>query len=395
MVRTLALASLAVALIPLLTPLVRPAGAVEPPFHQLWRQSGSSGFDGWSLAGVRVADGRLLLDPSTAVPDAAIERATPNGIAVGPERETSEPFHELIPSWNAETPPNTSIEVRLRARVDGRWTSWYVLGVWSSDGHRHSVDRQDDDDARVLTDTLVLRTPAQAYQLALALSSADETASPTVSLATVLASRRSSAARVDPPDFAAPRGLVLPVPERSQMVYPDGGEVWCSPTSTSMVMAYWAERLGEPTLDRSVPEAAAATYDSVYRGHGNWPFNTAYAARSGLVGYVSRFSSLGQVERWIAAGVPVVASIAWNPGELTGAPIRSTDGHLLVVVGFSEGGDVVVNDPAGDPRQGQAVRRVYPRLQFESLWLRASGGTVYLIHPAGQIAPAEGALGSW
>ena len=28
---------------------------------------------------------------------------------------------------------------------------------------------------------------------------------------------------------------VLAVPECSQMVYPDGGQVWCSPTSTSMV----------------------------------------------------------------------------------------------------------------------------------------------------------------
>ena len=28
---------------------------------------------------------------------------------------------------------------------------------------------------------------------------------------------------------------LINVPECSQMVYPDGGEVWCSPTSTSMV----------------------------------------------------------------------------------------------------------------------------------------------------------------
>ena len=103
-------------------------------------------------------------------------------------------------------------------------------------------------------------------------------------------------------------GTVLDVPERSQMVYPNGGPVWCSPTSTSMVMAYWSERLGEPALNRPVPEVAAAVYDVVYRGNGNWPFNTAYAGRDGLVAYVSRMSTLGQVERWIEAGVPVVAS---------------------------------------------------------------------------------------
>jgi hypothetical protein len=179
------------------------------------------------------------------------------------------------------------------------------------------------------------------------------------------------------------------------MVYPGGGEVWCSPTSTSMVLAYWAQQLGQPGLQREPPEVAAGTYDPVYRGHGNWPFNTAYAGRDGLVGYVSRFSSLGQVERWIAAGVPLIASLAWDPGELANAPVGSTDGHLLVIVGFTAGGDVVVNDPAGDPRRGQSVQRVYRRGQFESLWLSTSGGTVYLIHPTGQPLPAEGAFGAW
>ena len=179
------------------------------------------------------------------------------------------------------------------------------------------------------------------------------------------------------------------------MVYAGGGEAWCSPTSTSMVLAYWAGRLGAPGLDHPPPEVAAGTYDPAYHGHGNWPFNTAYAAQGDLLGYISRFSSLGQVERWVAAGVPVVLSMAWGPGELPGAPVTSTDGHLLVVVGFTEAGDVVVNDPAGDPRRGQAVRRVYDRGRFESLWVTSSGGTVYLIHPPGQAPTAEGAFGAW
>ena len=211
---------------------------------------------------------------------------------------------------------------------------------------------------------------------------------------TALASRPSTVAR-DVPSEQRAWGTALPVPERSQMVYPGGGEVWCSPTSTSMLMAYWADRLGTPSLNRPVPEVAAGTYDPVYRGHGNWPFNTAYAARDGLVGNVSRFSSLVQVERWIEAGVPVVASLAWAPGELANAPVGSTSGHLLVIVGFSQAGDLVVNDPAGDPRRGQTVRRTYRRGQFEALWLASSGGTVYLIHPPGHARPADSTFGAW
>ena len=37
-------------------------------------------------------------------------------------------------------------------------------------------------------------------------------------------------------------GIELAVPARSQMVYPNGGETWCSPVSLWMVMAYWADR---------------------------------------------------------------------------------------------------------------------------------------------------------
>lgn len=376
------------------------ARAEGPAFHELWRQGGEYGFEGWSLAGVRVDGGRLVLNPTSADVVAAAGQVLPGtvwrGTAIGPERESAEPFRDLIPSWNAETPSGTWVEVRLRARVDGRWSGWYVLGLWSADGGstpRWSVDGQDDADARVLTDTLALRSLAQAFQLSLTLVSTDSAATPRVSLAAVLASRRSDA----PPSATSEpraRGTVLRVPERSQMIYPGGGEVWCSPTSISMVLAYWAERLGEPVLDRSVPEVAAGTYDPTYDGHGNWPFNTAYAGRESLTAYVSRFSSLNQVERWIEVGAPVVASLAWGFGTLADASVPSTDGHLLVIIGFSDRGDVVVNDPAGDPRRGQAVRRVYRRDQFESLWLQ-SGGTVYLIHPNAQAPSADGAFGAW
>jgi hypothetical protein len=367
-------------------------GAADSPPNELWRQGGERGFDGWQLDGVQVVDGRLALNPASSDGSPGLR-----GSATGPERETTMPFTELIPSWNAETPEGTWIEIRLRARVDGRWTTWYRLGVWSTGsapGGRHSVGGQDDADARVLTDTLRPRAPGQAYQLAVDLVSSNVDRTPSVSLAAVVASRAPATAPASAGEHRT-WGTVLGVPERSQLVYPDGGEVWCSPTSTSMVMAYWAGQLGAPALDHPVPDVAGGTWDPVYRGNGNWPFNTAYAARGGLLGYVSRFSSLDQVERWIDVGVPVVASLAWGPGELANAPVASTGGHLLVIAGFTTQGDVVVNDPAGDPRRGQSVRRTYARDQFQARWQAGSGGAVYLIHPADQAPPPEGSLGAW
>jgi hypothetical protein len=63
-------------------------------------------------------------------------------------------------------------------------------------------------------------------------------------------------------------GTNLNVPQRSQLLpqyqglgYGGGGEVWCSPTSTSMVMAYWSSVLKQANLNQTVPDTAAGTYD--------------------------------------------------------------------------------------------------------------------------------------
>jgi uncharacterized protein YvpB len=179
------------------------------------------------------------------------------------------------------------------------------------------------------------------------------------------------------------------------MIYPNGGQVWCSPTSLSMVMAYWANKTGKSRLNQSVPTVARGTYDYEYGGNGNWPFNTAYASSYGLKTSVNRFSSLGQVECWVANGVPVVASISWGKGQLNGAPIPSSTGHLMVIRGFDKTGRyVIVNDPAASSNSG--VRRVYDRQQFANAWMRGSGGVTYIIHPKGWNVPSRtDARGSW
>jgi hypothetical protein len=93
-----------------------------------------------------------------------------------------------------------------------------------------------------------------------------------------------------------------------------------------MVMAYWADRTGKKNLDQSIPAVVRGTYDYAYGGNGNWPFNTAYASSLGFDASVRRFDSFGQVEHCLAAGVPVVASIAWKNRQLSGAPIPESEG---------------------------------------------------------------------
>jgi hypothetical protein len=125
-------------------------------------------------------------------------------------------------------------------------------------------------------------------------------------------------------------------------------------------------------------------------GFGNWAFNVAHGASVAggvLHGAVARLSSLTQLERLIAADIPVAVSVAYGTGELTGSPIGSTAGHLLVVKGFAANGDVVCNDPAftGDAH----VEVTYKRAELQRAWLDHSFGTTYLLWPAGTSLPVD------
>ena len=97
--------------------------------------------------------------------------------------------------------------------------------------------------------------------------------------------------------------------------------------------------------------------------------------------------NLREAEPFIQAHIPLVASVAWNPNKLEGSDIKSTNGHLLVIEGFTgDGSQVIVNDPATLP--GGVVKHYYDRGQFERAWLPASGGIVYVIRPAGYPTPS-------
>jgi hypothetical protein len=385
------------------------AQAAETRSTSLWTQSGARDFAGWKLDGLKVEDNSLKLGQALSGSDPYGKNGYRGGNyynggsyfygeALSPYYGPTGGFDSLIPSWNARTPSGTWISVSVRVLVNGRWTKFYNMGVWASDTgtvKRHSVNGQDDANAKVETDTLVPTSRAAAFQVKTTLFSENPSnATPVLQRVSVNTLRNGTT-----PTLSANRaawGRDLPVPERSQMIYPGGGEVWCSPTSLSMVMAFLGEKYNLPGLSLEVPNVASSTYDWIYDGNGNWPFNVAYASSiNNLNGFVTRFHGLAQVEAWIEAGLPVIASVSYSAGQLPGSPISATGGHLLVIRGFDTNGNVITNDPAGDPRQGEKVRIVYPRAAFEKVWLNGSGGTVYLLFPAGFNGVKTDPNGAW
>jgi hypothetical protein len=346
-----------------------------------------------------------------------------------PLRRLSFGATQLVSSWNADTPAGTWIEVNLQGTyADGTLTPWYVMGRWArtdQDIRRTSVDGQSDTHSDISTDTFEISDPASgarlaAYRLRLVLRRRPG------SRLTPVVRRIGAFASAIPDRFDVPasnpglggRAVELPVPSYSQDVhkgqypqYDNGGEAWCSPTSSEMVVEYWGHRpdpaemawIDPSYADPTVDQAARSTYDYQYEGCGNWPFNAAYAASYGMHAAVTRLRTLNDAERLVAAGIPVITSQSFLATELDGAGY-DTSGHLMALTGFTSTGDVIAHDPASP--DDAAVRHVYRRHQFETVWLRTlrhradgsvgggSGGVVYLYWPARPSEPQLRALAS-
>ncbi len=285
-------------------------------------------------------------------------------------------FDTAVPSWNTLTKPGSSVKMDVRARFGTRWSRYYQMGAWSTDPNlnRTSVNGQKDVDGRVNTDTLQLARKADAIQLRVTLEG-DATLT---GLAVVTSDSAQHERLLATRENRTAWGRELAVPAMSQMLYPGGGEVWCSPTSVTMVLRYWDARQGSSTA-QSVPDAAKAMWDTAYDGSGNWSFNAAYAGSKGYRAYVHRLSSLNEAQAFIARGVPLALSIGWDLGTLTGAHVPRSEGHLVVLRGFTKTGNPIINDPAA--RTDVGVRTIYQRAELERAWIEHSGGIVYVIEP--------------
>ncbi|MCW2947898.1 MAG: hypothetical protein JWR24_4615 [Actinoallomurus sp.] len=317
---------------------------------------------------------------------------------------------QLVASWTASTPHGSWLQVEMRGRTGaGAGTKWYVMGRWAADDpgeggdiHRTSVPGQADGNGNVDIDTFVAKNSLTSYQLRVTLYRLPGGhVQPMLRSVGAMASLVPDRKTVPVSPLGGAEGVELKVPAYSQDVhkgqYPEydgGGEAWCSPTSTSMVVAYWKRGPSKKDLawvnpsytDPQVDYAARNAYDYNYQGAGNWPFNPAYAGRFGLNGFITRLRSVAEIEQFIKAGIPVVTSQSFKADELPGAGY-STNGHLFVVVGFTKSGDPIVNDPAS--ATDAAVRHVYPRASFENVWLRSSssGGIAYIMYPKGHRLP--------
>ena len=145
----------------------------------------------------------------------------------------------------------------------------------------------------------------------------------------------------------------------------------CAPTCVAMLLQTYG-------LAAACLRLAELCYVPEVDMYGVWPAAVYAAARHGCPGCVHQFSSFAQAQQLLDAGVPLICSLRYGRGELSGAAVPATVGHLVVLRGY-DAGSVLVHDPAASVRA--AVPRRYDRQEFVRAWLAGSAAACIVFPP--------------
>jgi hypothetical protein len=313
-------------------------------------------------------------------------------ILISPLIHTPYQWNELVVSWNASAPSDTYLEIKADADSETCGHEFFSLGKWTATEKifsRASKAGQSNDCAAVHVDTLVLAKPSDSLQIEIHLGGTNDSL-PKLKLIGLSFCDTRVHPKILSPNHAA-WGKTIPVVERSQQSYP-GGNGWCSPTSLSMVLAYWGAISNRADWNMDAPEVAAGVIDHNFKkATGNWSFNTAFAGSlDGMGAYVTRFSDISELEDWITAGIPVIISARYD--LLKDGRADDFNGHLTVCRGFTENGDLIINDPWTDTKV-ESIRHIYKRNNVLRAWA-TSHNTVYLVYPENSKLPPD-RFGHW
>lgn len=259
---------------------------------------------------------------------------------------TSFDAKELVITWNADVPDDTWLEIEFRVKDKfAGWSVWYCLGHW---GHKTPYERVTEDPIYGIlkVDILKAQRKFNTIQYRIRFFGSKTKKYPTL--------KRVTLCYTSPPDkgenafrlMEAPVGpaVSLSVPWISQLRYEDVENMdminsgVCAPTSLTMVMKFHDKPV-------RVKETAQQAFDPVAEIYGNWAFLAATAANHGLKAWVQRFTTWKEVRQLVEKGIPVIISIAYPKNTFSSEPESSSEGHLMVVRGFTKTGDVIVNNP--------------------------------------------------
>ena len=276
-------------------------------------------------------------------------------------------FRKLIPSWNADTPQGTSVEMQVRVLVKGKWSQWFSFGIWCPFQDRTSPEARSDELAAVDAEYLtVLGQGAESAQMRVHLRAAEEHLTPTVRLMALSVQLEESG---EAADHAGNRELELPA--YSCLVRdPAIASRMGGATSLAMLMNRWGADVLPEEVARAVYDVGAGKYE-------NLAFLSAVGGTYGYECYAG-YGGLDILREEVWMGCGVAAKVRYRAPALSseekggkalekpdknsapvlpGATVDSA-GHLVVLCGFAvrDGEEwVLMHDPMAP--SNEATRR--------------------------------------
>jgi hypothetical protein len=272
----------------------------------------------------------------------------------------------LVPAFASLSHADYSVRFEVSVLADSAWSAWIATATLGPAEFPALAAR--DPALGVDVDVFKSVLPAERVRLRLRLRVDDPARLLDAPWLMTLSACDLGPLAASPPAGAAR----LSVPALSQMA--EGGALAariCSPTSVAMVLGYLGA--GDDVL-----RLAADMFHPSLDLFGVWPAAILAAGRRGVLGYLLRFPDWTSASWCLDHGLPVIASVRYSAGELGGAAIAETAGHLLVLTGY-EGGEVLVNDPAA--AEPSAVPRRYRRDELIRVWLERVGVGYVLFNP--------------
>lgn len=275
-------------------------------------------------------------------------------------------FDTLVPSLNViYKSKDAAVLVQAAVKTDKGWSGLYKV-FYLSPNYKKTFKNLKDDFIIRQADTLLPRPKATAFKLQITVLGKAKIGLITAALTNkdIKHNTELSLEGLDVKDIELP---IKPLSQKEYKVKNLRNEI-CSPTCLTMALNYFGKKV-------ALEDTVKGVFDEEAKIYGTWPFNTAYAAEHGLKCCVVRCSSLAQAEAEIYQARPLIVSVEFKNGELKNAPVKKTEGHLILLAGLDENGNFIVLDPAAPT--AKSVRRIYSRKDLAKVWLKNKRGVAY------------------
>ena len=96
------------------------------------------------------------------------------------------------------------------------------------------------------------------------------------------------------------------------MAYEKNGDVFCSPTTVSMLLSHWEPETQAARTGLRCSRSGEGVYDPVWGGTGNGFQHRLRRLFRWMRAYTTRLSDVSELEGFIAKGIPVGLSLCYN-----------------------------------------------------------------------------------